>query len=208
MTARPPFTTARGSLDSSRSPSQRLVDTADLLGKILDSAGLKAALIGGHAVNFWERPRFTDDFDFTVAADGSAVAAVVSALLASGFRITRNQAEKAPSGPDFVQLKNAETGDVVEFQTAKTEYQNLVIERAVKIEPSQPFAVATREDLIVLKLIANRPVDQQDVLRLGRFAGLDWDYVAEWAAIWSVTDKLARLRELLAEGEANEAAQS
>jgi hypothetical protein len=118
---------------------EHLAEVARFLGRLLGSSHLEAALIGGHAVNFWERPRFTDDFDFTVTADAAAVRRVVDGLLGAGFRITRNQAEKAPPGPDFVQLKNARTGDTVQLQTAKTDYQEGLIRRAVRKEPSQPW---------------------------------------------------------------------
>jgi hypothetical protein len=44
-----------------------LVEAIELVGRLLGEADLPAALIDGHAVNVWQRPRFTDDLDFTVA---------------------------------------------------------------------------------------------------------------------------------------------
>jgi hypothetical protein len=190
------FTSGRSALVST-DPEQRIAEVASALGAIFDRAGLRVALIGGHAVNFWQRPRYTDDFDFTVAANAEAVEAAVSRLMADGFEITRDQAPDAASGPDFVQLKNPITGDIVELQTAKTPYQELVIERAVKREPTQPLAVATPEDLIVLKLIAHRSVDQRDVIRLGSLPSLDWGYIAYWAEVWGVADRCEELRAAL-----------
>ena len=56
--------------------------------------------------------------------------------------------------------------------------------------------VATPEDLIVYKLIADRPRDRDDVLailrtqaRAGR--ALDWAYVERWTRFWNVSDRLA-----------------
>jgi hypothetical protein len=54
--------------------------------------------------------------------------------------------------------------------------------------------VATPEDLIVLKLIADRPKDRQDLLGLVALPDLDWAYVARWAAEWDVAERLAALR--------------
>jgi hypothetical protein len=49
----------------------------------------------------------------------------------------------------------------------------------------------------VLKLIANRPIDQQDVLRLAAHDDIDWDYVAKWCTEWRVADNLAGLRRIM-----------
>lgn len=187
----------------STDPEQRVATVAAHLGKIFDRAGLRVALIGGHAVNFWQRARFTDDFDFTAAANARAVDAAVTALVSDGFVVTRDQEPNAVSGPDFVQLKHPVTGDIVELQTAKTPYQDLVIERAVKREPEQPLPVATPEDLIVLKLIAHRPIDQSDVMRLAELPDLDWEYIAHWSAIWGVGDRCELVQAAVAHDAAN-----
>lgn len=59
--------------------------------------------------------------------------------------------------------------------------------------------VATMEDLLVYKLIADRPRDREDVaamlrtqLRAG--ARIDWAYVERWARFWEISDRLAELR--------------
>jgi hypothetical protein len=173
------------------------------LSTIFEDAGLRVALIGGHAVNFWGRPRFTDDVDFTVSADAEAIRIVRAELEATGFLVTRNQDSGESSGPDFVQFKRRETGDIVELQIAKTPYQELVLKRAVLLDDTQPLPVATVEDLIILKLIANRSIDHEDVIRLGATPNLDWQYVEEWCAIWEVSERLEHLRDLLAHEEAN-----
>ncbi len=54
--------------------------------------------------------------------------------------------------------------------------------------------MATPEDLIVMKLIADRPKDAVDLLGLVRLPSLDWQYVERWTAAWDVTDRLARVR--------------
>jgi hypothetical protein len=87
---------------------------------------------------------------------------------------------------------------MIDIITAKTDYQRLVIERAT-IELGEKVRVATPEDLIVLKLIANRPTDHVDTFLLGRDNPIDWEYVEHWAGLWQVTERLAQLRERLAE---------
>ncbi len=170
-----------------------------LLAEVLAASGLRGTLIGGHAVNAWAEVRYTKDFDLVVTANAIAVNAVTARLLEEGFRITRLQQPDAPSGPDFVQLKRGDRPDIVEFQVAKTEYQELVIERAVPVAGSR-LPVATPEDLLVLKLLANRIKDQDDMHRLAQREGIDWAFVEKWAAIWDVTERLENLRRIMATG--------
>lgn len=168
---------------------------------LLAETSLRAALIGGQARNFWAEPRATVDYDFTVAADAEAVAQVIARLQQIGYEIAREQGAKLPSGPDFVQLVHPVTKDRVEFQTAKTEYQDLVLRRALPSGDKQLLSVATPEDLIVMKLLASRRKDQIDLVDLGSLPDLDWPYIERWAHEWQVTDRLAELRERLAAEE-------
>ena len=80
----------------------------------------------------------------------------------------------------------------LEVQTAKTDFQREVVRRAAVSDDG--VRVASPEDLIVLKLIANRPKDQVDLLALAALGDLDWAYVERWADAWGVREVLERLR--------------
>lgn len=163
-------------------------------------ARLDVALIGGAAVNTYVEPRYTKYIDLTVAADPNAVETLTALLRDAGFVTIRNQPGEASSGPDFVQLTREATHDIVDLIVAKTPFQRLIIQRAVRGE-GQWLPVATPEDLIVLKLIANRSRDRLDVEELARLQRIDWAYVEEWAATWGVGDRLKALRTALGHPE-------
>ena len=160
---------------------------------LLEVAGLPAVVIGGHARNFWAEPRTTFDFDFTVVADPIPFRRVVDDLIARGYEITRNQEPNAPSGPDFVQMTHPD-GTVVEFQAAKTPFQEEMLTRGKPLEKGQVLLVATPEDVLVMKLIANRRKDHRDLLDLGARPDIDWEYVERWCKIWDLSHRLRDLR--------------
>ena len=54
--------------------------------------------------------------------------------------------------------------------------------------------VATPEDLVVMKLIADRPKDRVDLAGLARLPRLDRRYVERWAREWQVLEKARALR--------------
>lgn len=172
-------------------------DLLELLAAVFDAAQLQGVLIGGEARNLWSVPRLTYDIDFTVEADPVAIPEAIRRLVDGGYRVVKEQASDSRSGPDFVQLYNQATHQVVEFQSAKTDFQRGVVERGVPIDGLGPLRVATAEDLIVLKLIASRRKDHDDLLELAAIQGLDWAYIEHWCGVWQIQDRLAWLRQLL-----------
>ncbi|MFN8618039.1 MAG: nucleotidyl transferase AbiEii/AbiGii toxin family protein [Dehalococcoidia bacterium] len=170
------------------------------LSAMVASAGIRVVLIGGAAVNTYVEPRYTKDIDLTVAADPAGLEALTGFLHDAGFVTLRHQPGEASSGPDFVQLKREATQDMVDLIAAKTPFQRLLMERAERSD-GQWLPVATPEDLIVLKLIANRSRDRLDVEQLVAHCPIDWPYVTEWAATWGVADRLQALRDALTDEE-------
>ena len=182
-------------MDSTRADAasqQTVSELALLLGDLAD----RMALIGGVAVNFWRAPRYTHDVDFTAEADPGLMSGISERLVSAGYRVTREQAANSASGPDFVQFVNdsASPPRIVEFQAAKTEFQALVITRGRRLSDDQSLLVATPEDLIVLKLIANRPQDIADSIELAQIAGLDWVYIEHWCGSWAIADRARGLK--------------
>jgi hypothetical protein len=168
-------------------------DVLSVLARVLGQAGLSHALIGGHAVNAWLEPRFTADIDLVIAVDAAALGRFRKALAAEGIVVDVEYGAQEPSGPDFVRFVSADGLARVEIQVAKTPFQREVIQRARADDIR--LRVATPEDLIVMKLIANRPKDQIDLIGLLGLAALDWSYIERWADEWGVTDVLRRAAE-------------
>jgi hypothetical protein len=165
-----------------------LARIADLFGR----AEVEYAVIGAHGVNAWLEPRFTADIDITARVDVPAMSRLRSAFSGAGYEATVEHGAHLPSGPDFVRFASADRLTLVEIQAAKTALQHEVIRRARA--SAEGIRVATPEDLIVLKLIADRPKDRQDLLGLVALPDLDWAHVEHWAAEWGVAERLAALR--------------
>lgn len=162
------------------------------LAALLAETGVAYALIGGHAVNAWTSPRLTEDFDLLVEANRPAIELLESCLAQAGLLTANRQDSGAASGPDFARLTNPSRTFAVDIQVAKTAYQQLVIDRATGGSLSSGFAVATPEDLIVLKLIAWRAQDQRDIaLLLDTLGGrIDRPYLERWCESWQVLERL------------------
>ena len=52
------------------------------------------------------------------------------------------------------------------------------------------------EDLVILKLLADRPVDRQDIEALVMtFSSLDWTHIEKWCRAWEIEDRLKILKD-------------
>jgi hypothetical protein len=159
---------------------------------LLDGLSLPYAIIGAHAVNAWLEPRFTADIDVTIELTAASSRDLTEAFAREGFAVARTHGERQPSGPDFLRFTSRDHLVTIEFQPAKTAFQAKLVQRAQRDRDG--VRIATPEDLIVLKLIANRPKDQVDLLGLVRLPGLDWPYVERAAREWDLAPLLSELR--------------
>jgi predicted nucleotidyltransferase len=176
----------------------------DVLSALIDSAGARGsvALIGAVARNAWAPPRATTDLDVAIAASSDVIESVQRALTALGYEQVRShRADPEDALADLVVLRAPKGGlRQVDLLVAKTAFESEVLRRAVLVEIGGVSApVATPEDLIVYKLVADRARDRDDIsaiLRTQSRAGreIDWAYVERWAGFWSVLDRLAALR--------------
>lgn len=162
------------------------------LAHLLDGLGLPYAVIGAHAVNSWLEPRFTADIDVTIELTAESSRDLTAAFAREGFAVARAHGERLPSGPDFVRFTSRDRLVTIEFQPAKTSLQAAIVRRA-RLD-RDGVRIATPEDLIILKLIANRPKDQVDLLGLVRLPDLDWPYVDRAAREWELAPSLSELR--------------
>lgn len=167
-------------------------DPLGTLAEVLAEARIEYALIGGHAVNAWLEPRFTADIDVTMTAGAAQLDRLTAGLAKRGFTIAAQYGEEQPSGPDLVRFESKDPRLILEFQSAKTRLQDDVIRRAHR--DTRGLRVATPEDLIVPKLIANRPKDRIDLIGLCALPDLDWAYIEACATEWEVGERLEEFR--------------
>jgi hypothetical protein len=179
------------------------VSLVDVLAAVGQAAGAGShAIIGAVARNAWAPPRATTDLDLTIAARPDTLAAIESALGTLGYRsVRRQQAEPGDSLPDIVVFRSEHAEPrQVDLLVAKTPFEEQVIARAERIDVGSHRApVASPEDLVVYKLLADRPRDREDVRAILRTQSrtarpFDWAYVELWSSFWQIRERLERLR--------------
>ena len=154
-------------------------------------ARVKGLIIGGLAVALLGRPRTTRDLDAMVFVDEKRWAEFLKLGKQWSFksRIPK-PLEFANEARVFLLLHRA-TGIEVDLSLANMDLEKEILDRSRKVRLGRLFVpVPTREDLIILKAIANRPKDQVDIQGL-----LDMGKELDLAHIRTHVERFAELLE-------------
>lgn len=166
-----------------------LEDAARQLVSLLEKLGAPYAIMGGLAVRMHALPRPTFDVDFTVALPRESLGDLYEAAEALGFSIPASQRSgwiDQVRGLPVVKLQLILTDRIIDLDMflAETPFQLQLLERRQRhsAEGWEAWFVSP-EDLILLKLLADRPKDRADIADvLFVQTTLDKTYLRRWAA--------------------------
>ncbi len=173
--------------------------------ELLEREGFEYAAIGALARNAWGRPRTTTDVDFALALAPSDLPRLLAALAAGGLVVRKTRpSEPGDPVPELLLMCGKDDPSLrVDFLVAKTSFEEEVLRRRrVATVWGLPCRVATPEDLLVYKIVSNRPRDLDDVRNVAvarQAAGepIDWAYVERWLKEFGCEDRLSTIRRQL-----------
>lgn len=137
--------------------------------------------IGGVALQRWGQPRLTNDVDLTILAGFGHEATYVDALL-------ERYDVRIPDGREFalqhrVLLLQSPEGIPIDVALGGIAFEEKLVSRATRYEflPDLSLLTCSAEDLIVLKVFADRPRDWADAesVAVRQQGQLDWGYIFE-----------------------------
>lgn len=173
---------------------------SELLAAMAD-ARLEVALIGGYAVVTWGVPRATFDVDLLVDADDERLRQGFVALERRGFGVDavyktgwRDRVRDMP----LVKVQMFRGGRAVsgDLFLVSTPLQRSAFARCRTVElpgTATPIRVVSPADLILFKLLADRPKDRVDIQNVLIVQGVpDPDYLRAFAKQLGVAEKLDR----------------
>jgi hypothetical protein len=145
----------------------------------LEKEGIAYALVGGMAVSLRGQPRVTADVDMVIAIDVDRALALVGRLGQSKFQPLFDGIEEVIERAFILPLRHRSTHVKLDLAIGLSGFERQSIARAQPVEVAgSQISVATAEDLLVMKVLAGRPQDEQDIAGLVNAQGerLDWDY--------------------------------
>jgi hypothetical protein len=145
----------------------------------LETEGVAYALIGGLAVSLRGQPRLTADVDMVILADVQRSLALVRGLEATSFKPLFDDVAEVVERAYILPLRHRSTNVKVDLALGVSGFERQVLARAERLVlAGTSIAVATAEDLLIMKILAGRPQDDQDVegLMIAQGRNLDWSY--------------------------------
>jgi len=154
-------------------------------------------LVGGLAVAYWGEPRFTKDIDLSVYLGPSGTDALLAELTKSKFIFHKKEIMT------LVKLSNrfaiADPSDTyrIDLWLPRTDFEKSALDRRLKkIIDHKYINLISPEDLILFKLLANRPQDLLDIqgILARQKRNLDEKYLQYWAIAFDKYKELDKLK--------------
>lgn len=138
----------------------------------IESVGGHYAVIGGVAVVLNGYTRYTVDLDAIAVFDFTRIEEFAATLQQHGFELRTADAVAFARRHYVLKLVHRETGVPVDIAFAFTPFEQETIANArlAHLETGS-FAIASPEDLLIMKCVAHRPIDEIDIRELYQLYG-------------------------------------
>jgi hypothetical protein len=167
---------------------------------VLEKENIDYCLFGGLAMQVYKRIRATKDIDLMVSIVSQRIPEFIHQIEKAGFNFDKKKG--------IIKLNNFEllrfiyTDEDTNFEifidlvSATTEFQKQILNRKTKADFLGIMVnIASPEDLVLLKILADRPIDFVDALDLCKENKeiIDKNYLKGWAKRLGVGKKLKEL---------------
>jgi hypothetical protein len=134
------------------------------LSQVLSRLGLRWYVFGAQAAILYGAARFTEDIDVTVEIGTLEASAFVSALVSGGFT-PRISDRTFIDQTRVIPVLHEDTKTPLDIVLAGAGIEELFFDGARLVDVSgEQVPVASPEDLVVMKVLAGRPKDLEDVV--------------------------------------------
>ena len=161
------------------------------LADILNPRGIAWAVAGAVAANnYRDETRTTSDLDVLLTLAADSITDIQDAMHKRGWKTTA----LVPEG-FLLRVEHSNHGRI-DLLVSQTDYEDTALTRAqsAALGADLRFKTLAVEDVVILKLIANRYRDVADVESiLSAKPALDWSYLTRWFAEFDLDDRYQRI---------------
>jgi predicted nucleotidyltransferase len=166
-------------LDHSLEPFRAAIES---LQRLLDQFDNRGVIIGGIAVGFLGKPRFTADVDAMFLLSTQDIPKFLELASAENIRPRIQNAEEFARKNRVLLLRHVPTETDIDISLGMLPFEEEMVERgSIKSFANLSVRLPTPEDLIIMKAIAHRPKDLEDIRTVvENYPNLDVRRVEEW----------------------------
>jgi hypothetical protein len=160
------------------------LDAYRALEDVLSRLGVSWYVFGGQAAILHGAVRFTEDIDVTVLLGSLSTRTLVQALSQAGFALRVDDVDDFVEKTHVLPMVHEGSHVPVDVVLGGPGLEELFADRAVPTDVGGfSVPVATAEDVAVMKVLAGRPKDLEDIVALARTSRLDASGVKETLAL-------------------------
>jgi len=131
---------------------------------LLDRFDERGVIIGGIATGFLGKPRFTVDLDAMFLASFKDIPRILDLARADGIEPRIEKVEDFAGKSRVLLLRHVASGANIDISLGILPFEEEVVDRSVVHKAGAiSIRLPTSEDLIVMKAIAHRPKDLEDI---------------------------------------------
>lgn len=147
--------------------------------RFLQEEKLRHFVFGAVGMDFWVKPRTTNDLDLVLDVQKRAIPGLARKLNGLGFRMAGHHERKFADGK-IVTLPIGKTR--LDLKKCASKHDREALRRARLFERgSTRLRIATPEDILLYKLVSFRRQDQADIERIhDEVDALDMDHIESW----------------------------
>jgi predicted nucleotidyltransferase len=166
-------------LDNSLEPFRAAIES---LQRLLDQFNNRGVIIGGIAVGFLGKPRFTADVDAMFLLSTQDIPKFLELANAENIRPRIQNAEEFARKNRVLLLRHVPTETDIDISLGILPFEEEMVERgSIKSFANLSLRLPTPEDLIIMKAIAHRPKDLEDIRTIAdKYPDLDIKRIERW----------------------------
>lgn len=166
-------------LDRSLEPFRAAIES---LQRLLHQSNDRGVIIGGVAVGFLGRPRFTADVDAVFLLATSDISRFMKLAQAENIFPRIQDAEDFARKNRVLLLRHGPTETDIDISLGILPFEEEMVERGgTKTFADLAIRLPTPEDLIIMKAIAHRPKDLEDIRTIAdKYPDLDRKRIEKW----------------------------
>lgn len=177
------------------------------LNRLLQKSDQRGVIIGGVAVGFLGKPRFTADIDAVFLLSVKDIPAFLELASVEDIVPRIQNAEDFARKNRVLLLKYVPTETEIDISLGIMPFEREMIERgSVKSFADLSARLPTPEDLIIMKAIAHRPKDLEDIRTIvDKYPDLDYLRIEQWvkdfAEVMETPQLWNQIKEILDQAE-------
>jgi predicted nucleotidyltransferase len=172
------------------------------LQRLLARFNERGVIIGGTAVSVLGKARFTEDIDAMFLLSLQDIPRLLEAAKEEGIEPRIENAGAFAKKSRVLLLKHNITNTNIDISLGVLPFEQEVVERSVvhQIDANLQIRLPTPEDLIILKAVAHRPKDMEDIRVLAdKYPNLDTSRIQKWVKSFAEVLEIPALWDDIAE---------